>query len=114
MNIQCPTCGSKAVEGMICRDGGSSVCSNESCGKNFHYCKKLMQVTHQIPMDCCFHIRGEYICPSCGSPPVPGLICKDGGSSVCSSLECGRPFHYCKNTQQLTHGVPLDCCGRLW
>ncbi len=52
-NIVCPSCGSEPIEGMLCRDGGSSVCSNETCGKRFHYCKKTNKVEHTMPLECC-------------------------------------------------------------
>ncbi len=91
-NIVCPSCGSLPNLRKIWQDGGSALCSNETCGKTFHY---------------------EFLCPSCGSKAIKGLIRKDGGSSICSNENCGRIFHYCQKTKKIEHTIPISCCYSL-
>ncbi len=50
------------------------------------------------------------VCPSCGSEPIEGEICLDGGSSQCSNKKCNRLFHYCKKTKKVEHTIPIGCC----
>ncbi len=109
-NIVCPSCGSKPIKGIFRKDGGSSECSNKNCNEIFHYCDKTRQVMHTIPYKCCTRINKEFLCPSCGSRPIEGMMCRDGGSSICSNDNCGKKFHYCKNTRQVMHTIPLECC----
>lgn len=55
----------------------------------------------------------KWLCPSCGSYPVPDLFCKDGGSRVCSNQLCKKTFHYCLKTGKFSHEIPLHCCYDL-
>ncbi len=112
-NIVCPSCGSKPIEGIKCLDGGSSICSNKNCKRNFHYCHLTNKAEHTTPLECCHRMKNELLCPSCGSEPIEGEICKDGGSSICSNRNCGKTFHYCKKTNKIEDTIPLDCCHRF-
>ena len=50
---ECPFCGSHPKEGVFCKDGGSSVCSNFKCGKAFHFCLTTNEIATTSPLHCC-------------------------------------------------------------
>ena len=48
-----------------------------------------------------------WICPKCGSPPIPNLFIKDGGSRICQNTVCKTKFHWCPLKGQETDASPI-------